>query len=164
MKFRTFSRWIPAIIVMLIIFLFSAQPYEQQTLKPEIEKNVSQSVIAEFFDGITFSYGGHEVSLQSLGGAGIVEFFIRKAAHFSIYGLLGFLLVYALNSSRNGRGFFGAVLISFLYACSDELHQLLTPDRTPLFQDVLLDTAGAACGALLMLLLRSWRQRRRLKH
>lgn len=92
---------------MLIIFLFSAQPYEQQTLKPEIEKNVSKSVIAEFFDGITFSYGGHEVSLQSLGGAGIVEFFIRKAAHFSIYGLLGFLLVYALNSSRNGRSFLG---------------------------------------------------------
>lgn len=164
LNIRKFYRWIPAIIVMVIIFLSSAQPYHQQTLKPGIDRSVSESAIAKLFGGITFFYGGHEISLQSMGGAGIVEFFIRKAAHLSIFGLLGFLLVYAMYTGRNGRSFVLAVIISFLYACSDELHQMFTPDRTPLVQDVLLDTAGAICGALLMVLLRRWRQRRRGKH
>lgn len=162
MQFRKLYRWIPAVLIMMLLFMFSSQPYQQQSLKSGIEKSVTQHSVTERLKGVSFSYAGHEVSIQSLGIGGFIEFFIRKAAHFSIYGLLGMFVLYALNSGRRGRDFGLAVLISFLYACSDELHQAFTPDRTPMVQDVLLDTAGAICGALVLILFWRWRAGRRL--
>lgn len=157
-------RWLPAILVMLAIFIFSSQPYHVQDLKPDIEGNFIASSLAERMSGVSFDYAGKEVSVLTLGKAGFIEFLIRKGAHFSIFGLLGFTLVYALNTRKAWRGYVLAVLISFLYACSDEFHQSLTPDRTPLFQDVLIDTAGAICGAALMLLLMKRIHKRRKTH
>lgn len=155
------TRWLPAILVMLIIFLFSAQPYSQQDLRPEIERSFVSDSLADRLDGISFSYAGKEISVDALGGAGFIEFFIRKAAHFSVFALLGLLLVYAWNAQKPFRNFLPAVLISFLYACSDELHQGLTPGRTPLVQDVVIDTVGAIFGTLVMILYFRWRQKRR---
>lgn len=37
-----------------------------------------------------------------------------------------------------------SVLISFLYAVSDEYHQSFVPGRGPAFRDVLIDTIGAS--------------------
>lgn len=157
---RKLYRWIPVLVLMAIIFGFSSQSYEEQDLKPDIEKAISDRSLAERFGGIAFHYAGHEISIGSLGAAGFIEFIIRKSAHFSCYGLLGLLLVYALKSGERPRRLLIAVLISFLYACSDELHQMLTPGRTALFQDVLIDTAGAICGGILMILLERWREKR----
>lgn len=161
-------KWIPAILIMITIFLFSSQPYQAQNLKPEIEGTSIANSLAERLSGVNFDYAGKEVSVHTLGKAGFIEFFIRKGAHFSIFGLLGFTLVYAINIRRPRRPLKGcilAVLASFLYACSDEFHQSLTPDRTPLFQDVLIDTTGAICGAALMALLMHWfKKRRKLQH
>ncbi|GIO86608.1 VanZ family protein [Paenibacillus faecis] len=164
MPFRKLYRWIPAVMIMTLLFMFSSQPYQQQSLKTDIEKSITQHSVKERLSGFSFTYAGHEVSIQSLGIGGFIEFFIRKAAHFSIYGLLGMFVLYALNSGRRGRDFTLAVFISFLYACSDELHQAFTPDRTPMVQDVLLDTAGAVCGALVLILLWRWRAGRKLVH
>lgn len=148
-KFQPWLRWLPSIALMILIFLLSSQSYREQTLVPNIEKNTSEQSIADFFGGIRFSYGGHEISVESLGGASFVEFFIRKAAHLGSYALLAALLVYALSggSTSNRRNLIYAILIAFLYACTDELHQSFTPGRTAMVQDVLLDTVGASCGA-----------------
>jgi VanZ family protein len=59
---------------------------------------------------------------------------------------------------RQWRGYPGlrhnAVTIGlvFLYAGSDELHQLFVLYRTASFADVLLDTLGGVCGVIWMLL------------
>lgn len=156
-------RWLPAIIVMLIIFLFSSQPYGDQNLKPGLDRNLIVNSLAERMSDVQFDYAGKEVSVHTLGKAGFVEFLIRKGAHFSIFGLLGFTLFYSLHTMRRRstlKPYIIAVVISFLYACSDEFHQSITPDRTPLFQDVLIDTAGAICGAALMVLLMKWSRQR----
>ena len=42
----------------------------------------------------------------------------------------------------------GTLLLVFLYASSDEFHQSFVPNRTPLFTDVLIDTAGGTLGLL----------------
>lgn len=157
---RPWLRWLPAIALMAILFAFSSQSYEEQSLVPDIEKNTSDQWIADWFGGIRFSYGGHEISVESVGGASFIEFFIRKAAHFGSYALLAALLVFALGGNvrtNGGRRYFYAVLIAFLYACTDEWHQSLTPGRTALVQDVVLDTIGAVCGAAFAMLLNRWR-------
>jgi len=45
-------------------------------------------------------------------------------------------------------------LLSFLYACSDEFHQTFVPGRAGQFKDVLIDTAGALIGLIVVTLIR----------
>jgi VanZ family protein len=160
---RPWLRWLPAIAMMVILFGFSSQSYQEQSLVQEIEKKTSDQWIENRFGGIRFSYGGHEISVDRVGGASFIEFFIRKAAHFGSYALLAAFLVYALGGcGRSNRRLLFAILIAFLYACTDELHQSFTPGRTAMVQDVLLDTIGAACGAAFTILLKSrWRTGKR---
>jgi len=42
----------------------------------------------------------------------------------------------------------------FLYACSDEIHQLFVPGRSGKFTDVLIDSAGALLAVLLCFLVK----------
>ena len=78
----------------------------------------------------------------------------RKSAHALLYLVLGVLCAAAL--SRHIRKavplIVFAELISILYACSDELHQHFSAGRSPQITDVLLDSAGALCGILLLVL------------
>lgn len=80
-----------------------------------------------------------------------IEPFIRKLAHFSEYLVLGFSWLWLIRTFevRHAVGFWAAVGVSALYAVSDEVHQLFVPGRSGQVTDVLLDTAGALCGALL---------------
>jgi len=45
------------------------------------------------------------------------------------------------------------VLIVFLYASTDEFHQMFVPTRTPMVSDVFIDTSGAIIGMILLWLL-----------
>ena len=40
-----------------------------------------------------------------------------------------------------------SIIFSFLYACTDEIHQIFVPGRSAQFRDVLIDTLGASFGA-----------------
>lgn len=88
---------------------------------------------------------------------------LRKIAHFSLYALLGILLflisVYREKPLR--VHFFTGVCGAALYALTDEVHQAFSPGRGPRFYDVLLDSAGAACGILLLIwfLRRLWKRK-----
>lgn len=138
---------------MAAIFYFSSQPYHQQDLRPKLHDLLPEQRIIEQFSNVEFNYAGETVSIKHLGVPGFVEFFIRKGAHFFIYFSLGLSVAYALLSTRHWvRLFLYSVLICALYAGSDEFHQSLTGDRTPLITDVGIDTFGAAVGVVLMLL------------
>ncbi|WP_018749975.1 VanZ family protein [Paenibacillus sanguinis] len=165
-RIKKLLRFLPALLLMLVLFLSSSQSYQEQTLVPDIEKTTSQQSISDFFGGMRFSYGGREISVESVGSAGFIEFLIRKAAHFGSYALLAMLLVYALGGVERVRGrrrYVYAWGIALLYACSDELHQGFTPGRTAMLQDVILDGIGAAFGTAVAGLWGFWSQRRQRK-
>ena len=71
-------------------------------------------------------------------------------AHFTEYAILGILFYFFYRQilpQKNGlRLFVLAILSSFLYACTDEIHQLFVPGRSGQFTDVLVDTLGASFG------------------
>lgn len=46
-----------------------------------------------------------------------------------------------------------SILLSFLYACTDELHQIFVPGRSAQFRDILIDTLGASFGATITYLI-----------
>lgn len=79
---------------------------------------------------------------------------LRKVAHASEYLILTILLIVALtNSGINGKKtFIIAILICFLYACTDEYHQTFIKGRTGQFTDTLIDTLGGIVGCSIFIL------------
>lgn len=86
--------------------------------------------------------------------ASTLTFIVRKTAHFTEYAILGILFYFLYRQilpQKNGlRLFILAILSSFLYACTDEIHQLFVPGRSGQFTDVLVDTLGASFGCLIL--------------
>ncbi len=87
--------------------------------------------------------GGGEASLGS--GDGI----LRKIAHFLEFGCLGALLTWRMGMLDRPWGL--ALAGGFAAACVDETIQCFVPGRGPGIGDVLLDTAGALTGCLVLL-------------
>jgi VanZ family protein len=75
----------------------------------------------------------------------------KKGGHGLGYALLGiaYLRGLAYRKAPSGRELVIAVALACLYAATDEFHQRFIPDRSPAFQDVLIDTIGAATGVAL---------------
>lgn len=144
-----------AFIMMLILFISSSQTYEQQSSIPFLKKLLVNQPLKKQLSGVAFMYGGSEVSISASGYFKFVEFFIRKGAHFGTYFILGGSWFLGLNQKIKNNLFI-VTIISWLsatgYAALDEAHQMLTGGRTPLFQDVMLDSVGAMTACIICLL------------
>lgn len=72
---------------------------------------------------------------------------IRKLAHYTLYFILGILSFLVVKDySINKKLIIYSLLICFLYACSDEFHQLFIIGRSARALDVMIDTFGSLCG------------------
>lgn len=83
-----------------------------------------------------------------------MESIIRKMAHFSIYTVVGLLLM-ALVSTYNIKEKNRLIITltaGIIYASSDEIHQSFVPGRSPMITDVVIDTMGVILGILLIIL------------
>lgn len=77
--------------------------------------------------------------------------YIRKAAHFSIYMLLGIFL-FLLFSCKKGwkkRAKWYSIVVGLFYAISDEWHQRFVPGRGPEIRDVCIDVSGVILGVMI---------------
>ncbi len=84
------------------------------------------------------------------------ERIIRKIAHFSIYTLVGFLLMALFStyeSIKRKYQIYISAIIGILYAISDEIHQSFTPGRGPKITDVFIDSLGVFFGMTVILLI-----------
>ena len=72
---------------------------------------------------------------------------IRKLAHYTLYFILGILSFLVVKDySINKKLIIYSLLICFLYACSDEFHQLFIIGSSARVLDVMIDTFGSLCG------------------
>jgi VanZ family protein len=91
----------------------------------------------------------------------IIHLIIRKIAHFTEYGILGFLAVRAFKASpgpnirRNWVWLSLSIVV--VYALIDEFHQSFVPSRTASIYDSFIDMTG---GLTVILLLRLWYRER----
>lgn len=79
-----------------------------------------------------------------------MEYFVRKAAHLTLYTVLGSLIYLALFSEgwNVGKTLKYAWVLLVLYAISDETHQLFVAGRSGEMRDVLIDSIGGSLGIL----------------
>lgn len=83
-----------------------------------------------------------------------IESVIRKIAHFSIYTVVGLLLMGLMSTyqlTENNRISL-SLIIGVIYASSDEIHQAFIPQRTAAVADVMIDSMGVLLGILCVLL------------
>lgn len=132
---KKFIKLLLLITWMFIIFCFSAQDSNES-------KNTSNQVIIKTVEFIK------QEQLSEPEKENIIEKFIlpvRKSAHFFSYFILGILITLLLKDYYNITitTFIYALIFCFIYACTDEIHQLFVPGRAGQFLDVLIDTTGA---------------------
>lgn len=128
--YKKFKYFIPAIIWMIFIFIMS------HTV------GTVSSQQSSFIADIITQYLKIDYSL--------LTFIIRKTAHMSEYAVLLLLLHFGITKIYTHKySLLISLFVTFIYACSDEIHQLFIPGRSGQFTDVLIDTSGA----LIMLLI-----------
>ena len=92
--------------------------------------------------------------------ADTADFIIRKAGHMAVFGILAVLLWRAISYSRRRGAVVVSLVLTILYAASDEFHQSLTAGRHPSPVDVAIDSAGALIALLVLTAwLRLWSRR-----
>lgn len=140
---------------LLLMFLFSSQPYEKQDLRDWLGRAMAQTGWQEPLSDVAFTYGGRVIGIQTLGAGGFAEFFVRKAAHLLEYAILGGLLLLFLRAVSRGGLLSAPLTIGIIaaLAAADEYRQSFIAGRTPLPDDVMLDILGACLGVLLTLLI-----------
>ena len=78
---------------------------------------------------------------------------VRKLAHFTEYLILCILWLNALSQSNIKHKYLYAILISILYACTDEYHQTFISNRSGRLFDVFIDSSGVIVGSVIYKLL-----------
>lgn len=131
-------KWSLVIVFMITIFMFSNEPAVQSEEK-------SKFVI--YFLNIL------GINIESAFGS-LADFIVRKAAHFTEYFILYILIFNALHNDLNKKtALFYSLILVFLYASTDEYHQLFISGRSGRLRDILIDTSGGTLGLILMKLL-----------
>lgn len=88
-------------------------------------------------------------------GEGAVDLWTRKPAHIGEYAIL-FLLIFRTIRGSFGKIwsarelYLGAGVLTFLYAATDEIHQLFVPTRAGKIEDLGFDLLGILTGVLLI--------------
>lgn len=77
---------------------------------------------------------------------------IRKSAHFLEYMILCILSINVMNkyNKSNKRVFIYSLILVFLYACTDEFHQLFVQGRAGKLADVCIDSLGGTFGFIIV--------------
>ena len=83
------------------------------------------------------------------GNIELLTFIIRKLAHMFLYFMLT-ILTYNCFKQFNFKKKYLIILFCFLYAISDEIHQLFIVNRSCELRDVLIDMIGVLIGYIFM--------------
>jgi VanZ family protein len=116
------GEWIPVIIWGALIFTLSTSAFSAANTSRIIDPILRWLIPA--------------ISSASVD---VCHMLIRKAAHFTEYGILFWLLVRGPMAQRP----YLALMLCIVYALTDEGHQVFVPGRTASLYDAALDSTGA---------------------
>lgn len=131
-------------IVLILLFCVSSMTYEQQTIVPTLQNWFDDDrPFEEFLSKFKFTYWGRTISVETSGYFYFVEFLVRKGLHFFGYGVISILFLFLFRKLKCPFPILFSIGTTFIVASLDEFRQTFVDGRTGIFDDVLLDTAGA---------------------
>ena len=149
-NYKILISWILVLIWMITIFYLSSMDSDQSNTKSKETINV---VVENTIDvtnniGITNEPTTKD-NINSI--VNVLNKPLRKCMHATVYFVLVILVINAFNQMHlltRVNTYLYSIIICFIYACTDEIHQLYVVCRTGQFIDVLIDTIGALLGCL----------------
>lgn len=151
-------REIHPVIVRLLTLAWAAYIFLMST--GDFGGDQSESVLAEL---LRVSHLG-----VSAGSVRILNGILRKLSHLIEYAILALLLYRSAGWRDNLRTkahlATWCIVVSALYSCTDELHQLFVPGRKASLIDCGIDTAGAAVAMLIVYVSAVLKARREALH
>ena len=145
MKIKNILNIILIIIWLFIIFSFSAEDAtKSEHRSDEVIINAVETITREEIP---------ENQRQKIIDEYIV--IVRKSAHFFLYFILAILVftLYKRIFGLNSKSFIYTIIFCFIYACSDEIHQLFINGRTARIFDIFVDTSGALLSTTILTLI-----------
>lgn len=154
MKKKIFFSWMLVIICAGFIFFMSSMDANESNEKSKavindlVEKSEQKNNTLEVMDK-------HSDELKKQQIVNKLNQPLRKVAHASEYFVFILLIIISLKNSGIGgkKIFLIALMICFIYACTDEYHQTFVNGRTGQFTDSLIDTLGGAIGCVVFLII-----------
>jgi VanZ family protein len=137
--------FVPALLLMYMIFSFSAQP-------AEVSSQVSYKVSYKMVEAADYVFDADLDEWQMSEWATKINFITRKLAHMTEY----FALAIAVSFPLYVYGLHGILLmltagmICVAFACGDEYHQSFVSGRSPSMKDVGIDSIGVFFGIILV--------------
>ncbi|MFN8672668.1 MAG: VanZ family protein [Candidatus Sericytochromatia bacterium] len=131
--------FIPSIIVMIIIFIMSADP-----VSGEKSSNIVKIIFNLLNSLFSINFKPEDEYTAS--------FIVRKIAHISEYMILTFSYYYGFSKYKQNfkKNYSYAIFLAFLYAISDEYHQTFVAGRVGTYEDVLIDSVGMLTGYFIL--------------
>lgn len=154
MKTSVFPKVYTGIAIILIILIYS-QIFRYSNAPAEASEELSISVSEKIIETlekilkVDLPFNDTPERISATDG------FVRKAAHFSEYALLG-SVVYSIPicwRKNNKKGTILSFLFVVLLAAGDEFHQYFVPGRSCSFKDICIDSTGCLVGMLVIALL-----------
>ena len=137
-------KFILIILCMTFIFSLSADSGEASEKK-------SDSVIVKFTETILHRKLTDEEKEKYIEKTVVL---VRKSAHFTLYFILGLLIISFLKEfGLSKKSIIISIIVVLLYAVSDEIHQTFIPGRSGEVLDVLIDTIGGSLSTVLYYLI-----------
>lgn len=147
-KKRKVIAWTLVILWMAVIFMFSQMGHDASG---NSSRNVLGRVVSVFV---------HENAEET---TEVLHVPFRKFCHLGEYFILAILVFYLLSlyNIRLKQVYIITLMWCFIYACSDEIHQIFIAGRGPRFFDVCVDTCGSVLYLSFRLLLLDKKKKKR---
>lgn len=127
---------------MITIFVFSNQ---KATTSTEKSHSFIRNTIVNIYKIFDRDASSEKIELI----VDKYDFPVRKIAHFTEYFILGLLVCLTLKAYKIDNIYI-MILICFIYACSDEFHQLFVLGRSAQIIDVILDSFGSVLAIIIL--------------
>lgn len=137
------------LLCMLIIFTFSSK---NSTSSNSTSKGLINNILNVY----------EKITDNNIDKAKLIDTFnypVRKLAHYSIYFFLGIFVYELMLLTKVKHKKIFAVIICFIYASFDEVHQLFVIGRTGQVRDVFIDTLGSISAIFLIGLMKTRKNR-----
>lgn len=147
-KLKKIIAWIILIGWMIFIFYMSNQPSDVSNGQSDFVLRLVESL------GVNISANYVDIAIT----------IIRKGAHFTEYLILNLLYFNMLRFYiSNKKALIYSIILSFLYASTDEFHQTFVEGRAGRLTDVLIDASGAATGSIIVFIIIKIKERKKAK-
>lgn len=150
MKKIKYLAFLPMVIMMIVIWLFSSKTATEST--QESSGIVTRVVaIMERVSGREWPDAAREHWEE------MIHVPIRKCAHMTEYFLLSLTIAFPWLLFHKTKKWISIVtyITGVSYATSDEIHQYFVPNRSCQITDVMIDSIGVLAGILIFLLIRN---------